>query len=347
MNPLVSIITPSYNQAAYLPDAILSVLSQDYSPIEYWVVDGASTDGSVEIIQSYSCQLAGWVSEQDSGQAEAINKGLQYTRGEIVAWLNSDDFYLPQAISQAVKVFQANPALGLIFGEALTVDQTGRPLNRLVFGEWGLPQLVKFHIVCQPAVFMRRAFLEQAGLLDPTYHFMLDHQLWLRIAQLAPIQYAGSPRSRNPAQHFPWAAARHHARAKNVSNALGFSQETLRLLAWMHTVPALQAIIQNDPHGVQAGAHRLSARYLLDGEHYREALQSYIQAVKAKPTYGLKHWHRMLYALLAGMGFNKTLDKLRSPFQSRRQLRLQKELASSSIHAGSLENWPGINLHNS
>jgi glycosyltransferase involved in cell wall biosynthesis len=291
-SPLVSIITPSYNQAAYLEQTLRSVLDQDYTPIEYLVVDGASTDGSPEIIQRYADRLAWWASERDAGQAEAINKGLCRARGEIVAWLNSDDLYLPGAIAQAAAALEANSSLGMVFGDAVTIDPQGKTLNRLSFGDWGVAELLRFRIICQPAVFMRRGVLEQAGLLDPDYHFMLDHHLWLRIARLAPVR------------HIPavWAAARYHPGAKNVAQAPGFARETLRLLEWMQAQPDLAPRLQADRRRIEAGAYRLQARYLLDGGQPGPALRSYGKALVRDPGYTLQHTHRMIYALLSLVG---------------------------------------------
>ena len=237
--PLVSIVTPSYNQAAFLEQTMRSVLAQDYAPIEYIVVDGASSDGSPEIIRRYADKLGWWVSEPDSGQAEAINKGLKRAQGEIVAWLNSDDLYLPGVVSDAVAALQADPSLGMVFGDAITIDAEGQPLNKLSFGDYGLKELMGFRIICQPAVFMRRAVLEQAypgaerAALDTSYHFMLDHHLWLRMARIAPIRHVSAL----------WAAARHHPAAKNVAQAAGFADETQRLLKWMQLQPDLAPLV--------------------------------------------------------------------------------------------------------
>ncbi|HZD55353.1 MAG TPA: glycosyltransferase family 2 protein [Anaerolineales bacterium] len=112
--PLVSIVTPSYNQVGFLEEAIHSVLSQDYPRLEYIIVDGGSTDGSLGIIRRYADQLAWWVSEPDQGQTDAINKGFAHARGEIFAWLNSDDAYLPGAISEAMEFLQANAKVGMV-----------------------------------------------------------------------------------------------------------------------------------------------------------------------------------------------------------------------------------------
>ena len=154
MEPLVSIITPSYNQAQYLDDTIQSVLRQDYSNLEYIVVDGGSTDGSQEIIAKYKDKLAWSVSEPDQGQADAINKGFRKAKGEIIAWLNSDDLYLPGVISSAVAAFQNNPDAGLIYGDAVSADADGKLLNELRFSRWQTLDLLQFKVLCQPAVFL-------------------------------------------------------------------------------------------------------------------------------------------------------------------------------------------------
>ena len=323
---LVSIITPSYNQAAYLELAMRSVLEQDYAPIEYIVVDGASTDSSQAIIQRYADRLAWWVSKPDSGQAEAINKGLRRARGEIVAWLNSDDLYLPGAIAGAVAALEANPEVGMVFGNAITIDSDGRPLNRLAFGDWGLAQLMAFRIICQPAVFMRRAVLEKAGFLDLSYHYMLDHHLWLRLARLAPIR------------HVPviWAAARYHAGAKNVSQAPGFGRETLRVLAWMRDNPEFAPLVEKDRRRVEGGAHRLNARYLLDGDQPGPALFEYGRAFFYDPGFAMQHAHRMVYAVLSLCG-GKRLASFYYRFRRDRRPDL------SGLPA--LESWPGLRLN--
>jgi hypothetical protein len=293
--PTVSIITPSYNQAEYLEQTIQSVLNQSNIQLEYFVIDGASTDGSQEIIERYASRLAGWVSEPDAGQAEAINKGFSRATGKYIAWLNSDDLYFPNAISRAVSILEAQPQLGMVFGDAITIDASGRMLKPLNFGDWGLEELLGFRIICQPAVFMRRSILEQAGNLDPGYHFLLDHQLWLRMARLAPIQHIAET----------LAAARHHPGAKNVLQAAAFGDEALRILQWIKDQPEFQADYTARRGRITAGAYGLKARYLLDGDQPAAALQAYYQAFRHHPGFTLQHWRRMLYAMISLLGLKK------------------------------------------
>jgi len=347
--PLVSIVTPSYNQAAYLEDTLRSVLQQDYPAIEYLVADGASTDASPEIIARYAARypehLTWWVSEPDKGQADAINKGFCRARGEIMAWLNSDDVYLPGAVSRAVEAFQARPELGLVYGDALTVDPRGRPLNQLVFGEWGLTDWMRFRIICQPAVFMRREVLERAGWVDSSYHFLLDHQLWLRMARLAPVAHlsgAGSPWG----VFRPLAAARHHPAAKNLTMAARVGDEINQVLAWMESQPDLAARIAQDRRHVYGGAYRLTARYLLEGNQPGLARCMYGRALRYWPSYALKHVHRMLYAGLCLAGLSGPIDRRRQQSAELGSRRLGGEIMSHLPRSEwqTWKDWPGICL---
>jgi hypothetical protein len=331
---LVSIITPSYNQADFLEDAIQSVLRQDYAPLEYIIVDGGSTDGSQEIIERYSDRLAWWVSEPDRGQAEAINKGFLHADGEIIAWLNSDDLYLPGAVRQGVAALQADPTPGLVFGDALTIDAQGRPLNRLSFGDWGLIDLMSFRIICQPAVFMRRSVLEEAGLLDSGYHFMLDHQLWIKMARRAPVKHIPSI----------LAAARHHPQAKNIRQSTGFSQETQSLLGWMANQPDLAADYSRYRRRIQGGAYRLQARYYLDGDQPAEALRYYGRALLASPRYALRHVHRMFFALLELVGLKGITQARLRQASARQKLKNVQTGDWTLLNPAELNNWPGIHL---
>lgn len=299
---------------------------QDDFEIEYLVADGGSRDGSQEIIHKYAPQLAWWVSEPDAGQADAINKGLRRARGEIVAWLNSDDLYLPGAVSEAVSVLKNNPTLGLVFGDAIAIDQDGEILNRWAFGDWGLTDLMRFRVICQPAVFIRKSILERVGFLDRSYHFMLDHKLWLQIAQVAPIQHVSSI----------WAAARSHPGAKNVAMARGFSQETLRLLEWIKTTPELWSPKQGSWREILGGAYRLSARYLLDGGLPGLALKDYGRALWYFPSFGLQHWHRMVYASLLLLGAKRLADYFAS---------LPRRPWQPPVELISLAGWPGLSIH--
>jgi glycosyltransferase involved in cell wall biosynthesis len=250
----ISIITPSFNQADYLDETIRSVLDQNYPDLEYLIADGASTDGSVGIIKEHSERLAWWVSELDAGQADAINKGFSRATGEIIGWLNSDDYYVPKTLDTVAKLFAANPNAGMIYGDVLSVDGEGNPINVQRFDQYSVEDLMQFKIISQPGIFMRRSVLEQAGYLDENYHFLLDHHLWLRMAQLAPLVYV--PQT--------LAVARYHADAKNIAHAEKFGSEAFKILDWMDTQPMLRSLLKKNRKKVLAGVHHLDAFYLVE-----------------------------------------------------------------------------------
>ncbi len=292
---LVSIITPSFNQARYLEQTIQSVLGQDHPRIEYIIVDGASTDGSVEIIKKYADKLAWWMSEKDSGQADAINKGLAHATGEIVAWLNSDDYYLPGAVSSAMRIFQENPEATLVYGDMLAVDEDGKLFNTLRYKQLSLQDLLCFQIIGQPAIFFRRSVVEKAGMLDSTFHFLLDHHLWIRIAQHGKILHV--PQA--------WAAARYHAEAKNRAKAAEFGREAFRILDWAKSQPGLSEAIRPVERRARASAYRVDARYLLDAGQSASALKSWVRALFIHPPTALARLNIFASAILNLSGLNR------------------------------------------
>jgi glycosyltransferase involved in cell wall biosynthesis len=189
-NPRVSIVTPSYNQGQFLEQTIQSVLTQDYPDLEYLVIDGGSTDRSVEIIQAHADRLAGWVSEKDLGQTDAINKGFGLASGEIFAWLNSDDTYQPGAVGEAVDYLRRHPEVGMVYGAAYYIDEDGRPVARYPAAPTDLAGLRRGrNTISQQAMFFRARLWRMAGPLDPTFYYAMDYDLWVRIAGLTPIAF--------------------------------------------------------------------------------------------------------------------------------------------------------------
>lgn len=302
--PLVSIITPSYNQAAYLEKTMLSVLEQDYPAIEYMVADGSSQDGSVEIIRKFAPRLTWWVSEKDGGQAEAINKGLARAKGEFVAWLNSDDYLMPGAVSAAVQVLQSNPQSSFVYGNVRVVAPDGTVLNQLAYDDWQLKDLMSFHIIGQPAVFMRRSALEKAGFLDLSYHFLLDHQLWIRLAAVGAMTYVPQL----------WASAHYHEDCKNLRQAAEFGKEALRIVDWLPSQPGLKEVFDTHKKEIIAGANRINGFYLLDAKDYRGAFRAYWKSFCLNPSGLGKEWYRMGFAFFAPLG----LERLKKWFIQRR-----------------------------
>jgi len=306
---LVSIITPSFNQASYLEQTILSVLGQDYPHIEYFVVDGASTDNSVDIIRKYESKLAWWVSEKDKGQADAINKGFAHATGEVIAWLNSDDYYLAGTISAAVKIFEEHPEVVLVYGNMLSVDENGKTFNTLNYKQLTLEDLLCFQIVGQPAVFMRRSALQKVGGLDPAFHFMLDHHLWIRLAQQGKILHVDQT----------WAAARYHAQAKNLALAAEFGRDAFRILDAVIHDEKLAPIFAKVTRRARASANRVDARYLLDGGQPAAALSAWTRALFIHPPTALARLNILASAILNLFG----LGKLRSMVLRNRKARHQ------------------------
>lgn len=186
--PLVSIVTPSYNQGKFIKETIDSVLSQDYPNIEYIVMDGGSTDETLSILKSYGNQIQ-WVSKKDEGQADAVNKGILAARGEIIGWLNSDDTYYPGAVSKAVEYFRTHPQKDMVYGEGHYIDKESKVTTRYLTEVYDYQQMAGNCFICQPAAFFTKDIVMRVGLLNKELQLCMDYELWMRIGKQGSIGY--------------------------------------------------------------------------------------------------------------------------------------------------------------
>jgi glycosyltransferase involved in cell wall biosynthesis len=190
--PLVSIVTPSYNRARFIEETILSIRGQDYPHIEHIVVDGGSSDGTLEILKRYDDRLR-WISEPDEGMFDAINQGFRMAQGDILAWLNTDDTYVvPDAVSTAVRFLLDNPQVGMVYGHCNIMDEQGQLVRELETQDFDLDCLIHWGLgsyICQPATFFQRQVLDTVGLLDTSFPLCADRDLWIRIGQKFEVRH--------------------------------------------------------------------------------------------------------------------------------------------------------------
>lgn len=221
--PKLSIVTPSFNQAHFIEETLRSVSSQRYPFLEHIVVDGVSTDQTVEILKRFSgtpgWEHLRWISEPDRGQSDAINKGFRMATGDIIGWLNSDDLYEANSFARVSKAFEENPLVDFIYGDYLIIDEAGKTLisKKEIDFDWEI-MLCGLNYIAQPNVFFRSRVFKELGYLDESLHYVMDYEFWLRAATRG-FRF----------QHVPsaFAACRWHLDAKTVSGSSRSEEELL------------------------------------------------------------------------------------------------------------------------
>ena len=226
--PKITIITPSLNQARYLRQCIDSILMQDYPYLEYFIIDRGSEDETLSIIKEHESHIDYWVSEADNGQSDAINKGFKKASGDLVAWLNAGDYYLPFTFARAADAYRADPMAPFYFGDGLRVDESGAtiskffPTEKLIFSRLAL--LMGLNYILQPSTFINRRSLEKVGYLEDRFNYGMDSDLWLKLSEI------GTPH----AIEAVLAATREYSTTKTASGSFGQIEE-LRNIAEKHS----------------------------------------------------------------------------------------------------------------
>jgi glycosyltransferase involved in cell wall biosynthesis len=293
-NPLVSIVTPSYNQGHFLEDTILSVINQNYANIEYIIIDGGSTDCTIDIIHKYEHKLTYWISEKDTGQSQAINKGLMRAQGEIIGWINSDDCLLPNSISTIVDTFNAFDDVGMVFGNIEIIDREGRLFKEHVWKDYSVvDQLTQRMYIPQPGSFWRREVMQSVGLLREDLHYAMDYEYWIRIGQRFKIMGINTL----------LAQYRHSSVNKGNTQADSWGAEFLRILDEMFAQKNLPDILQKTKRAAYAGAYFRGAEGFLTQADLSNARRWFLKSIRLDPRLALmSSWWKSLFKTLLPRG---------------------------------------------
>jgi glycosyltransferase involved in cell wall biosynthesis len=270
--PRVSIVTPSYNQGKFIGETIRSVLLQGYPNLEYIIIDGDSTDESLDMIKQYEPWLTYWVSEPDRGQSHAINKGFRRASGDIIAYLNSDDLYLPGAIRQAVQFLSQNEEGDIVYGDCRVVDKESQTIFLGRGRDFDLFVALCRNFVYQPTVFMRRKLLDLVGYLDEELNYAMDVDYWLRAAMKVKFSYL-------PVE---LAAFRITEGSKTGKDLIPFDTERLRSIDRFFSTHADPKVIQWRKRVFAWNHYRIGSRLYVQNKRDL-ARQEFLKAIKLEP----------------------------------------------------------------
>ncbi|MFY9621711.1 MAG: glycosyltransferase family 2 protein [Pyrinomonadaceae bacterium] len=292
--PLVSVVTPAYNQAAFLRDTIESVLSQDYPAIEHQIIDDGSTDETPQILAEYEGRA--WIERHENrGQTPTINKGWERAKGDILTWLNSDDTFLPGAVTAAVEYFEKNPDVGIVFGDTLFTDEHGSPLDRSPDrSTFSYESFVRDceNPIPQPSAFIRRSVIEDVGMLDPEFYYFMDWDFWLRAGVNHRIEYVPEL----------WSTYRLHSESKTVAQANKAAPELEYMYKKFFADPDLPPRIRALERQAMVNMLFTTAGYYLTAENRKAAAQTGWRALRQAPSMFFRPslMHKLIYSLYGG-----------------------------------------------
>jgi glycosyltransferase involved in cell wall biosynthesis len=271
----VTIVTPSYNQAEFLEQAILLVLEQDYPDVEYVVVDGGSTDGSVEIIRRYEDRLAWWTSGPDGGQVDAINRGFARSTGEFMGFLNSDDALLHGAISTLAGELERDSKLVLVYGDGFITDERMERRENARSKEWDPARMVhgSTNRIVQPATLWRRSAWELVGPLNDSSSYYFDFELWVRLAGVGPAKHVSEP----------LAMCRMHARSKTMGQALLKAHDAVRSADEFLAGPLVPQALRPHTRAGRAAMYRRAGFFFYQALELRRARRYHLRSIRTYP----------------------------------------------------------------
>ncbi len=269
----VSILTPSFEQARFLAQNLASVRAQGDVVLEHIVVDGGSSDGSRELLESSGVRF---VSERDRGQADALNKALGMARGEIIGWLNSDDLYVGGAVARAVAALDGDGALDMVYGHSDKIDAEGRVIGRVDAYATDLEGLLAHATIPQPSTFMRRAAIDRVGGVDVGYRYAMDYDLWLRLG-LAGVRWRAVDET--------WAQFRIHGESKSGVEAVRFLPEVERAMEQALASPLLPSALAEKKNTLRSRHHAAIGRAALSNLELELARAQLLRAVVDDPLH--------------------------------------------------------------
>lgn len=289
--PLVSIVTPTYNQSDYLEETIQSVLGQDYPHIEYIVIDDGSTDNTREVLQKYTGKLI-WESQSNIGQTATINKGWRMSHGGVIAYINSDDTYVvPDAVRKGIQFLLAHPDISMVYGDTYIIDENSKIVERQYAPDYDYDYMLRRCecYIAQPSTFMRREVLDDVGYLDPSIYYAMDFDYWLRLGLRHKIAHLPEPLS-----HF-----RIHSRSKTMSTHAKNAPDYVHIYEKLFSRQDIPEKVTSLKRQAMSSAYLKAGLYYHIPGDYRQSRRHMLKGLRYYPLHLSSQWvKRLLVTLL-------------------------------------------------